>query len=166
MPHAPPICVRGTRRRRGGNFAAAHAMGHVANNGRGVHAHAEHQPRPPFPEQKLDQPGLESDLDPKPKYEAPTYRPAEKLLGKRALITGGDSGIGRAVALMYAREGADVMINYLPEEQSDAHETKRAVEAVGRRCLLAPGDLTDEDFAALAAASFKALDDEEGAGRA
>jgi NAD(P)-dependent dehydrogenase (short-subunit alcohol dehydrogenase family) len=121
-------------------------MGHIAKSGRGVHAHAVDQPRPPFPEQKLDPPGLESELDPKPRYEAPTYRPAGKLSGKRALITGGDSGIGRAVALMFAREGADVMINYLPQEQSDAEETRQAIEVVGRRCALAPGDLTDEKF--------------------
>jgi NAD(P)-dependent dehydrogenase (short-subunit alcohol dehydrogenase family) len=123
-----------------------HAAKTAAKNGRGVHAHAEHQPKPPFPEQKLEKPGLESELDPKPAYKAPTYKAANKLEGKRALITGGDSGIGRAVAVLYAREGADVMINYLPEEQSDAEETKRAVEAEGRRCLLVPGDLTDEKF--------------------
>jgi len=108
--------------------------------------HAARKPHPPFPAQKLAKPGLESDLDPKPRYWAPSYKPANKLEGKRALITGGDSGIGRAVALLFAREGADVMINYLPSEQTDAEETQRAVEAVGRRCALAPGDLSDEKF--------------------
>lgn len=101
------------------------------------------EPKPPFPEQHQDAPGLESRLDPLPRWQAPNYHPAGKLNGKVALITGGDSGIGRAVAFLYAREGADVAIGYLPVEQEDADETKRAVESVGRQCLLLPGDLTD-----------------------
>jgi NAD(P)-dependent dehydrogenase (short-subunit alcohol dehydrogenase family) len=103
------------------------------------------QPKPPFPPQRLSAPGLESRLDPRPRYEAKDYRAAHKLEGKIALITGGDSGIGRAVALLYAREGADVAIVYLPVEQSDAEETKRAVEAAGRKCLLLPGDITSRE---------------------
>src|SRR5512146_1931476 len=103
-------------------------------------------PRPPFPEQKLDKPGLESQLEPRPHYEAPAYKPAGKLAGKKALITGGDSGIGRAVAVMFAREGADIVITYLPAEQSDADETRRAVEAAGRRCVTIAGDLADSEF--------------------
>jgi NAD(P)-dependent dehydrogenase (short-subunit alcohol dehydrogenase family) len=87
--------------------------------------------------------GLESKLDPRPRYRAEHYKPAGKLEGRIALITGGDSGIGRAVAYLYAREGADVAINYLPEEQRDAEETQRAVESTGRACLLLPGDLAD-----------------------
>ncbi len=146
----PPALVRRTRlaERAWRRVCRRARHGHVSKNGNGrnVHTRAADQPRPPFPEQKLDQPGLESDLDPKPRYEAPTFRPAGKLTRKRALITGGDSGIGRAVALMFAREGADVMINYLPEEQSDAEETQRAVEEAGQQCFLAPGDLTDEKF--------------------
>ena len=103
-------------------------------------------PKPPFPPQRLSAPGLESRLDPRPRYEAKDYRAAHKLEGKTALITGGDSGIGRAVALLYAREGADVAIVYLPSEQPDAEETKRAVEATGRKCLLLPGDITSREF--------------------
>lgn len=104
------------------------------------------EPMPPFPQEKLAKPGLESEMTPRPKYEAPLYKAAGKLQGKAALITGGDSGIGRAVAVLFAREGADVAIAYLPEEQSDAEETKRAVEKEGRRCFLCPGDLTDAGY--------------------
>src|SRR5262245_11664481 len=102
------------------------------------------QPRPPFPEQHQDPPGLESELEPKPRFEARQYRDAGKLVGKVALITGGDSGIGRAVATMFAREGAAVAINYLAEEQSDAEETRDAVEEAGGDCLLLPGDVTEQ----------------------
>ena len=104
------------------------------------------EPKPPFAEQHQEAPGLESELEPQPRFEAPRYKAAGKLEGLAALITGGDSGIGRAVAVLYAREGADVAIVYLPEEQSDAEETKRHVEATKRRCLLLPGDLTDAAF--------------------
>lgn len=106
----------------------------------------ESEPKPPMPAQKLGKPGLESDLELKPRYEAPRYRPADKLEGKVALVTGGDSGIGRAVAVLYAREGADVAITALPEEQHDADETRAAVEHEGRRCLVLSGDLTQKEF--------------------
>ena len=104
------------------------------------------EPKPPFPKQHLEKPGLESELDPKPRYRAPKYKPADKLLDQVALITGGDSGIGRAVAVMFAREGADVAIVYLPVEQPDAEETAKAIEKAGRRALLVPGDVCDPEF--------------------
>jgi NAD(P)-dependent dehydrogenase (short-subunit alcohol dehydrogenase family) len=104
------------------------------------------RPRPPFPEQHQDKPGSERDLQPRPQYQAPHYKPAGKLAGKVALITGGDSGIGRAVAVLYAREGADVAFTHLPVEQGDADETRAAIEAEGRRALLISGDLTDPAF--------------------
>jgi NAD(P)-dependent dehydrogenase (short-subunit alcohol dehydrogenase family) len=101
------------------------------------------EPRPPFPKQHQGSPGLESELEPRPRFEAGEYKAAGKLEGKVALITGGDSGIGRAVATLFAREGAAVAINYLDEEQSDAEETQEAVEEAGAECLLLPGDLSE-----------------------
>ncbi|MBS0319154.1 MAG: SDR family oxidoreductase [Proteobacteria bacterium] len=102
--------------------------------------------KPPFPPQHQPSPGLESELSPKPAWQAEAYRAAGKLRGKAALVTGGDSGIGRAVAALYAREGADVAISYLPAEQSDADVTRAAIEREGVRCLAIPGDLTDPAF--------------------
>jgi NAD(P)-dependent dehydrogenase (short-subunit alcohol dehydrogenase family) len=104
------------------------------------------EPKAPFPKQHQPRPGLEQDVEPRPKYHAPFYHGSNKLEGKVALITGGDSGIGRSVAVLYAREGADVAIVYLPEEQTDAEETAAAVEQEGRECLLIPGDVGDADF--------------------
>jgi NAD(P)-dependent dehydrogenase (short-subunit alcohol dehydrogenase family) len=101
------------------------------------------QPKPPFPPQPIEPPGVEAKMDPAPHYEAPDYREAGKLKGLTALVTGGDSGIGRAVVVMFAREGADVAFTYLPEEEQDANDTRQAVEAVGRRALPMPADVRD-----------------------
>lgn len=104
------------------------------------------KPKPPFPKQKQKSPGLEMKMKPRPKFEAVEYKAAGKLEGKSALITGGDSGIGRAVAVLYAREGADVAITYLSVEKPDAEETAKQVKAYGQQCLLIEGDLSDEKF--------------------
>jgi NAD(P)-dependent dehydrogenase (short-subunit alcohol dehydrogenase family) len=102
-------------------------------------------PAPKFPRQHLQKPGREADLKLAPMYEAPAYRGSEKLRDMVALVTGGDSGIGRAVAVLFAREGADVAIAYLNEHR-DAAETKRAVEKEGRRCITMSGDVADPRF--------------------
>jgi len=102
-------------------------------------------PTPPFPKQHQTKPGLEARLDPAPMYDAPFYKGSGKLQDKVALITGGDSGIGRAVAVLFAREGAKVAIVYLSETQ-DAEETRRHVENEGSECLLIEGDVRDPDF--------------------
>jgi NAD(P)-dependent dehydrogenase (short-subunit alcohol dehydrogenase family) len=104
------------------------------------------EPRPPFPRQHQSSPGLEAVLDPPPRYRAEAYKPAGKLQNKVALITGGDSGIGRAVAIMFAREGALLAISFLPQELEDAETTRDEIEAAGSQCLLIPGDLTDAAF--------------------
>lgn len=101
-------------------------------------------PRPPFREQHQTQPGDTDAMTPRPDHGEESYVGTGRLSGMHALITGGDSGIGRAVAIAYAREGADVAISYLPAEQSDADDVKRLVEEAGRTCLLLPGDLRDE----------------------
>src|ERR671910_1739132 len=101
-------------------------------------------PQPEFGEQQLEHPGLESEMQPKPDYGEETYRGSGKLTGKAAIITGGDSGIGRAVALAFAREGADVLISYLEAEESDARETVRIVEESGKKAIPVPGDIRNE----------------------
>ena len=104
-------------------------------------------PRPPFPQDEQPRPGSEAEMDPRPDYGEKSYRGHGRLQGRAALITGGDSGIGRAVALAFAREGADVAISYLSEHR-DAEETRRVVEAADRRAILLPGDIADPDHCA------------------
>lgn len=107
---------------------------------------SEKYPKSPMPAQKQPRPGIEAEMTPRPEYLAPNYKGSEKLKGKAAIITGGDSGIGRAAAVLYAREGADVAIVYLKEEQKDAEETAQQIEAEGRKALLLPGDVSDAKF--------------------
>ena len=116
-----------------------------------MQAGARLYPEPPLPAQHLDKPGEEADLDLQPMYDAPHYKGSDKLNDMVALITGGDSGIGRAVAVLFAREGADVAIAYLSEHE-DAAETKRAVEKEGRRCILLSGDVANPEFCRTAVA--------------
>lgn len=110
-----------------------------------MQAGARTYPEPPMPKQHLEKPGNENELALAPMCDAPYYKGSEKLKDKVAIVTGGDSGIGRAVAILYAREGADVAILYLSEHE-DAEETKRLVEKEGRKCLLIPGDVSQREF--------------------
>jgi len=103
-------------------------------------------PKPPFPEQQQPWPGLASKMQPRPDHGEHSYKGSGRLLGRRALITGGDSGMGRAAAIAFAREGADVAINYLPAEQPDADEVIALIQSAGRKAAPIPGDLRDESF--------------------
>jgi len=106
----------------------------------------ETAPRPEFPEQEQTPPGLDAEMEPSPDHGETSYTGSGRLAGKKALITGGDSGIGRAVAIAFAREGADVAINYLPEEQKDADEVIALIKAEGRTAVALPGDIRSESF--------------------
>ncbi len=103
-------------------------------------------PRPPFPKQDQPWPGLASQMTPRPDHGETSYRGSGRLLGRKALITGGDSGMGRAAAIAYAREGCDVAINYVPSEEPDAKEVVALIEQTGRKAVAIPGDLRDEAF--------------------
>jgi NAD(P)-dependent dehydrogenase (short-subunit alcohol dehydrogenase family) len=102
--------------------------------------------KPPFQRQQQEWPGLASKMTPRPDHGEASYRGSGRLLGRRALITGGDSGIGRAVAIAFAREGADVAINYLPAEEPDAREVVELIRQAGRKAVALPGDIRDETF--------------------
>ena len=109
-------------------------------------SNSQNQKKPVFPPQHQSrQPGVETEMNPRPISQSPTYKASGKLAGKKAIITGGDSGIGKAVSLLFAKEGADVAIVYL-DEHDDANETKQLIEAEGRKCLLYAGDIGNEDF--------------------
>ena len=118
-------------------------------------------PKPPFPEQHQPMPGHSADMDPPPDYGEDSYQGSGRLKGKKAVITGADSGIGRAVALAFAREGADILVSYYNEHE-DARETQRMVERAGRRCVLVSGDIKDarhcRDLIEQAAAAFGRID--------
>ena len=103
-------------------------------------------PRPPYPRQSQAWPGLAGKMDPKPDHGEASYKGSGRLAGRRALITGGDSGMGRAAAIAFAREGADVAINYLPEEEPDAREVVELIRSAGRKAVPLPGDLRDASF--------------------
>ncbi|HEY4126140.1 MAG TPA: SDR family oxidoreductase [Rhizomicrobium sp.] len=103
-------------------------------------------PKPPFKKQKQDWPGLACETDPPPDHGETSYKGSGRLEGRKALITGGDSGMGRAAAVAYAREGADVAINYHPDEEKDARQVIRLIEDAGRKGIAIPGDLRSEDF--------------------
>ena len=104
-------------------------------------------PKPPLPEQKQPMPGRSDSMDPPPDYGEDSYHGSGRLAGKKAVITGADSGIGRAVALAFAREGADILVSYY-DEHEDARQTKRLVESTGRQCILVSGDIKDPTTAA------------------
>jgi NAD(P)-dependent dehydrogenase (short-subunit alcohol dehydrogenase family) len=118
-------------------------------------------PKPPFPEQKQPMPGKSANMDPPPDYGEESYRGSGRLANKKAVITGADSGIGRAVALAYAREGADIMVSYYNEHE-DARETRRLVESAGQKCLLVSGDIKEpehcRDLIEKAAEAFGRID--------
>lgn len=139
-----------SKKRATGGSANGH-RGNGASKSRSTSREAElrrvqSHPKPPMPKQHQNFPGIEAEVHPRPQYKAPLYKGADKLKGKVALISGGDSGIGRAVAVLFAREGADVAIMFLPEEERDANETRDAIRAEGGRALLLPGDVTDREY--------------------
>ena len=105
-------------------------------------------PRPPFPRQTQGFPGLAGRMEPRPDHGETSYRGSGRLAGRKALVTGGDSGIGRAAAIAFAREGADVAIGYLPDEQADAEEVLALIRAAGRKAVAVPGDIREEGFCA------------------
>ena len=109
-------------------------------------ASEKERPIPPFPPQHQEPPGIEEDMKPLPQYQGKDYKPAGKLENKVALITGGDSGIGRAVAFLFAKEGANVAIAYLPAEHRDAQELKQEIEKLGKKCLCLKGDVSTSAF--------------------
>lgn len=135
----------------GGGFAAAYggsALGAAPEHGplSGLVDPLNEYPKPPFPKQQQDPPGLAGKMDPRPDHGEKSYRGSGRLAGRKALVTGGDSGIGRAAVIAFAREGADVAFNYLPVEEPDAREVVQLIEQAGRKAYPLPGDIRDEAF--------------------
>src|SRR5689334_124366 len=119
----------------------------MANSaGDGIEDPTTKYPAPPFKGQSQPWPGLASKMDPRPDHGEKTYKGSGRLAGRKALITGGDSGMGRAAAIAYAREGADVAINYYPTEEPDAQEVVALIQVEGRKAIAIPGDLRNESF--------------------
>ncbi|CAM3882123.1 SDR family oxidoreductase [Mucilaginibacter galii] len=128
-------------------FAAADSASTSASSApEGLQDPTTMYPKPPFKGQSQPWPGLASQMEPKPDHGETSYKGSGRLKGRKALITGGDSGMGRAAAIAYAREGADVAINYLPAEEADAKEVIALIKAAGRKGIAIPGDLRDEAF--------------------
>jgi NAD(P)-dependent dehydrogenase (short-subunit alcohol dehydrogenase family) len=140
---------RDIQREQDGKDEAKAKQGGGGKSDKPVQAGARAQPEVPLEEPHHAKPGIEAHMTIKPRFDAPDYKGSDKLKGMAAIITGGDSGIGRSVAVLFAREGADVAIVYLTAHE-DAEETKRCVEKEGRRCLLIPGDVKDSKFCAQA----------------
>jgi NAD(P)-dependent dehydrogenase (short-subunit alcohol dehydrogenase family) len=126
--------------------APAFAQTNAATPAEGLQDPRTKYPRPPYPKQSQPWPGLASKMTPRPDHGETSYRGSGRLAGRRALITGGDSGMGRAAAIAFAREGADVAINYLPAEEADAREVIALIKQAGRRGIPIPGDLREEGF--------------------
>jgi NAD(P)-dependent dehydrogenase (short-subunit alcohol dehydrogenase family) len=127
-------------------FGAATQVGETETVVAGLEDPTSKYPKPPFKEQSQPWPGLASKMEPKPDHGEISYKGSGRLAGRKALITGGDSGMGRAAAIAYAREGADVAINYLPDEEQDAREVVDLIKKAGRKAVAIPGDLRDENF--------------------
>jgi NAD(P)-dependent dehydrogenase (short-subunit alcohol dehydrogenase family) len=130
----------------GKNSRAAEQDDKITSQQLGLQDPRNKYPKPPFREQQQPWPGLAKDMDPKPDHGEKTYKGSGRLQGRKALITGGDSGMGRAAAIAFAREGADVAINDFPNEEPDAQEVIALIKAEGRKAVAIPGDLRDEEF--------------------
>jgi NAD(P)-dependent dehydrogenase (short-subunit alcohol dehydrogenase family) len=130
----------------GASLASSIAQGNTPMSKAKLQNPVDKYPRPPYPRQSQPWPGLASKMDPRPDHGEQSYRGSGRLAGRKALVTGGDSGMGRAAAIAYAREGADVAINYFPSEEPDAKEVIDLIMVEGRNALAIPGDIRDEKF--------------------